>query len=454
MVLQISVMTFRSITILVLIIVNIARTEYQCSEKNLNDHLQIKLTAVASIQTQGNAGWESFRINNSDYLSVANFWNGYSQDMSATSTVYNLSKLNNTLELIKIFEFPSRGGHSVDFFEISESSKYLVTTNYYQCIPESDVPCDSITIYKWNENLQTFNLFQYLKSKGPSQTDHFYFNNKHYIVVADNFANEIIIFIFDTSLILWLEYQRLPCIGIAAIAIAEMNNTNGIILIGASYHNEGWSTQSFVYQMNHSKYNIHNQFILIQEINTYGAHDAELQFYNQQLFLFFSEDRNEQTSRIQSNLYKFNEIEKRFVYLQNILTDGAHAAELFVVTNYFFLIIANFGDRHNKRYKSNSELYIYNIYSDEFEIACTIETVGATDWEYFEINTNKNQPLNMNNIKYKNLDTNNNYYNDFYLAVSNEGDIENRVDQISNIYQLHLIKLYKNENTNDLEYEL
>ena len=91
---------------------------------------------------------------------------------------------------------------------------------------------------------------------------------KREVLRVTNFANEIIIFIHDLSLKSWIEFQRLQCIGIAAIAVAEIKSSNEIILVGASYHNQGWETKSPVFKMNTENVEIEiksiNKFIQIQ----------------------------------------------------------------------------------------------------------------------------------------------------------------------------------------------
>lgn len=127
--------------------------------------------------------------------------------------------------------------------------------------------------------------------------------------------------------------------------------------------------------------------------------------------------------------------------MQAIATDGAHAAEFFIMQQQLFLAIANFGDRHNRRYDAESAVYQYaavamnsevkgnqcvaaevattsaaaattaagvveeDIVTDafdghdelectsqggslfQFQLQATVPTMGATDWEYFELDS-------------------------------------------------------------------
>ena len=140
-------------------------------------------------------------------------------------------------------------------------------------------------------------------------------------------------------------------------------------------------------------------------------------------------------------VYKWCPTAQRYQHLQAIATDGAHAAEFFIIQQQLYLAIANFGDRHNRRYDAESAVYQYkevvrlreggkdpqcttanaatadgavndlsvDISADgdrhapecrvtmrqeqveeegggtAFQLQITIATMGATDWEYFEL---------------------------------------------------------------------
>ncbi len=101
--------------------------------------------------------------------------------------------------------------------------------------------------------------------------------------------------------------------------------------------------------------------------------------------------------------------------IQSIPTYGAHAAELFEVSGSLFLAIANFGDRHGKAYSAESTLWMLTRgggEGDKFELACNINTQGATDFEHFRIDG---------------VD---------FLIASNEGDLENNEFQQSVVYRM------------------
>mmetsp|Transcript_52400 Transcript_52400/g.162635 ORF Transcript_52400/g.162635 Transcript_52400/m.162635 type:complete len:193 (-) Transcript_52400:420-998(-) len=132
--------------------------------------------------------------------------------------------------------------------------------------------------------------------------------------------------------------------------------------------------------------------------------------FNNQYFLAFSEDRNEHTTQISSSVFRFDPGTESFRFLQSIPTDGAHGCELFTAQGSFLLAFANFGDRQGKRYKSKSSLWKYHEGDGIFRLIGEVKTQGATDVKHFTIE------------------------NHDFLAISNEGDIQNRRFQVSAIF--------------------
>jgi hypothetical protein len=217
------------------------------------------------------------------------------------------------------------------------------------------------------------------------------------------------------------------CPGVAAIAVVVLPDR--ILLSAASYHDpvSHWQTKSPIFVWDISLLNqesVQSDFQLLQRLPTQGAHDVEMIASNHGLFIFFSEDRNGQTPLISSQVFKYNKDRNMFQLVQAIPTDGAHAAELFSIQlhdqSLLFLAVANFGDRHGTRYHAKSPLLLFSSdlgqFVSVFEDEGGVATVGATDWEYFEL------------------------HGHHYLAVSNEGDLQNRVDpsEISPIYEISL----------------
>ena len=66
-------------------------------------------------------------------------------------------------------------------------------------------------------------------------------------------------------------------------------------------------------------------------------------------------------------VYHFDAGQQRFVYVQEIPTDGAHAAEMFTdLLGWSWLVVGNFGDRLGKRYAANSTLWWFDPHVQKF----------------------------------------------------------------------------------------
>ncbi|EKX41872.1 hypothetical protein GUITHDRAFT_112014 [Guillardia theta CCMP2712] len=309
------------------------------------------LVLGAKIPTHGNGGWEAFEIDGRTFIAAANFWDGESVDMSALSKVYRVS-LNETGKLLlkRHQSMRTRGAHGWDFFE-----------------------------------------------SGPGQTDHFHWKNSTFLIVAENFAQQISIY---------------------RIEGAEGSKSNRFP--GLADHDKGLRRGGF------------GELTCVKEFGS----------FNNQYFLAFSEDRNEHTTQISSSVFRFDPGTESFRFLQSIPTDGAHGCELFTAQGSFLLAFANFGDRQGKRYKSKSSLWKYHEGDGIFRLIGEVKTQGATDVKHFTIEVTSSIPFfefhssNVANFNLQNHD---------FLAISNEGDIQNRRFQVSAIYSIRNINKSKDK---------
>jgi hypothetical protein len=223
--------------------------------------------------------------------------------------------------------------------------------------------------------------------------------------VAENFANRVTIYVFSLESLNFEHFQTIHCTGVAALALSHSieKEDETIFLALASYHDDGWQTNSLVYRKGSDEVN----FKFVQRLSTQGAHDAEMINYKGETFLFFSEDRNETSAMIKSQLFVLDE-GGLFKIVQSIDTDGAHAAELFEAADKnLYLAIANFGDRHLARINTYSTLWRWEQTARNFILVRAIDSHGATDFEHW-------------------------YVDGFdYLALCNEGDHRESI-----IYQL------------------
>jgi hypothetical protein len=386
------------------------------------------------LNSVGCAGIEQFAINNVSFLAIANFWDGLSSDMSAMSTLHQLSSApDSSLETRYIHGFNTKGAHGMDYFTHDEKH-FLVVPNYYGCEHGNQraVDCQSTMVYLWHPESSRFEFFQHIATAGSAQTDHFLFHDDQYLVVAENFAGIISVHqltktrdMEGPSTYSFKKVQDLECAGTAAVALETLDD-GSILLIGASYHDHGWQTRSHVYLMKPEQSSFHR----VQLLDTQGAHDVEMIRYQGAIYLFISEDRSDESSSITSGLWRWEqgtilsqngeiaESYDGFVLKNRVNTVGAHAAEFFILDDRLFLAVANFGDRHHKRIDTDSMIYELVHRDDGVDVvnACSVPSHGATDWEYFMLDGKS------------------------YLALSNEGDFD-RIRNDEN-YQQHS-KLYQ-----------
>ena len=402
---------------------------------------KINLYESAHLSTSGNAGFEFFTINDEHFIASANFWNGISSDMSAYSTISKviIDPISNLLKLTEKQRILTKGAHGVDVFsendDINDKNRriFLSIPNYYYCGSDrgpSNNLCNSTMIYIFDNTLNTFTLYQTLSTSGPAQTDHFIHDSSVYILVGENFNNEVCIYRLLTSVInsSFIKHQCLTVPGAGSTAIIKENNS--YFLIASSYHDNGWKTKTRIYKADIKKGEEKNlSFREYQQFETNGCHDVEVGKFNSGTFVFLSEDRIESTSKIESSLLIFDPLSNSFKTHQKIPTDGAHAAELFQgPDNAVYLFIANFGDRLGKRYLSKSTLWRQDSTSlnGQFFKVDSVISYGATDVEHFVIN------------------------NRHFLGLSNEGDIGNRLYQKSIFYELVVIEDSITEKTVDI----
>ena len=238
----------------------------------------VSLDVAARVATAGCAGFEAFEVDGgAPLLAAANFWDGRSQDMSAESVVFRVTPRKNftssanyrtskkrpgktQLHLERVQAMRTQGAHGWDYFESTAGDKLLVMPNYYGCGSDRgpthpDAACRSTAVYRWSERATEFREIQRLATSGPGQTDHFERGGRTYLVVGENFADQVAIFVWDTAGRVGQEgaqgegrfrrVQTLPCPGAGATAVAEIGGD--VWLVAASYHDSGWSTRSPVY---------------------------------------------------------------------------------------------------------------------------------------------------------------------------------------------------------------
>ena len=115
------------------------------------------------------------------------------------------------------------------------------------------------------------------------------------------------------------------------------------------------------------------------ELPTVGAHGvASVNFASRRL-VFFSNDKDEHTTRQESELFEW--VGGRFQSRQRVPTDGAHAAAFFSSADgkRLFLAVANLGDRQTDSYRRYSHVYSVDPAAEPpMKLQIRLSTRGAT----------------------------------------------------------------------------
>ena len=118
---------------------------------------------------------------------------------------------------------------------------------------------------------------------------------------------------------------------------------------------------------------------------------------------------------VESEIFLHRQNDSTFQFMASVPTDGAHGAEFFETYNNkkAILAIANFGNRNQKRYQSDSKVCEF----PQVKNCQHIRTHGATDMEHFRLDIGGNNIID-------------------YLIVSNEGDVAKGKNQLSTLYRV------------------
>lgn len=379
-------------------------------------HPRLEITSAGSVKTFGAAGFEHFVLDGRLYLVSANFWDGQDRQMAATSEIFFVIEAENSqLDFVRVQGMRTKGAHGADFFSHDDNS-YLVIPSYYGC-EGSKRSCPSTHLFEYQNSTRRFSEVSTISAYGAAQTDHFEVDGRMYMIVTENFSSRLNIYhVSKKGVSTEVKYVAGADVrGVAACAVSIIEGR--YFITAASYHNRGWKTTSTVFEF-HPKV---ESLSVYQTIATTGPHDVEPYTYKNNHFLFFSEDRDDETVEIYSSVYIWSSDNKKFELIQAIPSDGAHASEIFEMGGRCFLFIANFGDRHGKRYNASSSFWMYAA-EEDFSLSCesgeescdatvhdtdkghfkfvgSIPTFGATDGEFFE------------------------FSGKYYLAISEEGDL-------------------------------
>lgn len=343
------------------------------------------LVEAASVETRGAAGWEHFAIDGKDYLAVANFFTsspGRTPNMDTESMIYRAElAADGKLHLDELQGLHTTGAHGVVHLE-HEGSHFVAIPNYYG---------KDTVVFRWDSGEGRFAVHQRIKSDGAGGVDAFTIGEKRILAIAEFSVGEIALYALSPGQQRFEPWQRVAAPGCGATATLRVEAEVGgeaLLLLAASYVTQqtGWRTRSPIFALNVEG----TAFEKHGEVVTVGAHDVAVTSVGGRHFAFFSNDKDERTTKQLSELFEWEGLfpSGGLRSRQTVSTDGAHAAEFFSSADgeRRFLAVANLGDRKANTYRRESVVYAFDPASSTMLAPIqTLQTHGATDFKAFAI---------------------------------------------------------------------
>lgn len=370
--------------------------------------------------TRGAAGWDHFRMGDSDYLCSANFFTSSPRrqpSMSTDSTVFSVfQNADLSLKLTEVQGFKTTGAHGV-MHASAGGFHYLAVPNYYGV--------DTVIMRAGEDDgTRRFVETQRIPTDGGGGVEVWNVGDSVFLGIAEFNLGVAAIYKLDSDRGLFQPWQRLAAPGCGALSVLAVPAARGgsqLLLVAASYVTQrtGWRTMSSVFYLNGEG----TAFEKFQQVPTVGAHGVATHSTPcGRFFVFFSNDKDERTTLQESELFEWvglfpdGKLESR----EKVRTDGAHAAEFFsdVDKRRHFLAVANLGDRQTNKYRRDSTIYSLDLNNSAAQgepllrLVQKVPTLGATDFRAFSIGGQT------------------------YLAVSNEQDDVRGGDIQSTIWRL------------------
>ncbi|XP_039274415.2 thrombospondin-type laminin G domain and EAR repeat-containing protein-like [Styela clava] len=289
--------------------------------------------------------------------------------------------------LVDYEDIPTNSSIDIEAFDIPDEGHFLATANRGG---EKD---SKSAIYKWDG--VKYVIFQKVSTKNAQHWKYFSIGDEHFLALANSGyrgKNNVKSIIFR-----WKQKKRKFV-------------RHQLIL---TYSARRWETfeidgQHYIAVANHEDdaNNIYNlseifiwnpdgrMFLPYQNIPSVGAVDIE--FFRIELsqtfnFIVVANAFNGQTSNINSSIFFWQR--GKFQFFQDIETMGASDWEFFEIDGRFYLAVANTFDLDTRvsgerNYRISSPIYELNIYLQRFEKIQDVITFGARDWEFFTVGDN------------------------------------------------------------------
>ena len=372
------------------------------STTNTTAKICVNFVEYEKIPTHGGMDWKFFEIDGEYYLVIANY--NDDSDYNVDSVVY---KWNPTISIFEDYQtIPTVGAYDWKHFVI-DGEHYLAVANYRN---SSTYDIDSV-IYKWNPSTSQFEPYQNISTHGAHSWEHFVIDGEHYLAVAnyrDDTSHDTNSYIYkwNPSSLQFEYYQTIATHGAYDWEFFEIDGSYYLMVANYRTGSADYTINSVIYKWNPST----SQFESYQNISTIGAANLKVFQINGEYYLAIAHHYNGSTYNLTSKIYKWNTSTSQFEQYQDIATHGAADWEHFIIDNEDYLALANYREGTNN--STDSIIYKWNPSTTQFESYQIIPTIGAFDWEYFEINGEyylgvaniaDNSTYNVNSVIYKTL---------------------------------------------------
>jgi len=268
-----------------------------------------------SIPTNGAADWESFTIDGTPYLAVANSYNGSSHNINSTIYRWDGSFF------IEFQVIPTNGAADWESFVI-DGTPYLAVANYSNDSSNNPHIINS-TIYRWDGS--SFVEVQSILTYGAKDWESFTIGGTPYLAVANHRNNSS----YDTNSTIY-RWDGSSFVEVQSILTYGAKDWESFTIGGTPY-----LAVAILYDINSIIYRWDGfSFVVAQSIPTNGAQDWVSFTVEENTYLAVA-NRNNGYSRI----YRW--AGSSFTEEQAIPTQEAHGLESFTIDGTPYLAVAN-----------------------------------------------------------------------------------------------------------------
>ena len=304
---------------------------------------------------------EYFRIGDSDFLAVANYFDGTTY--ATKSPLYRFNGATATFELFQ--EIDTKGARGWTHFQIG-ARHFLAVANFHNAgsyLVTSAVFC-------YNDTLASFEVFQEFETQGAADWEHIEIDNDHLLVLANHHGDNgdsatSTVYRYNNATDAFEFFQDLYTNTALDLEHFVLGDTTYLLVANL------YVTQSTLYQYNHSV----EQFDVFQEFDTVGAAEWEHMRINGQDYLAVANHGDSNSPEQASEIFRYNNATHRFDLFQQIDTVSAIEWEHFHIGNTDFLALCGV----------NSAVYRYSDNEQIFELVQQVDTNGCAGWDHFTI---------------------------------------------------------------------